>query len=61
MMDQATGELAERRLEHESGEAQAFYRGLAGGGLNVAHLFRGEAFDFLLRVPQSSFSRRLRV
>jgi len=28
MMDQATGELSERRLEHESGEAQAFYRGL---------------------------------
>jgi transposase len=28
MMDQATGELTEQRLEHESGEAQAFYRGL---------------------------------
>jgi transposase len=28
MMDQATGELVERRLEHESGEAQAFYRSL---------------------------------
>jgi transposase len=30
MLDQATGELIERRLEHESGEAQAFYRGLQG-------------------------------
>jgi hypothetical protein len=28
MVDQATGELVERRLEHESGEAQAFYRSL---------------------------------
>jgi len=28
MMDQDTGELVERRLEHENGEAQAFYRGL---------------------------------
>ena len=28
MMDDATGELLERRLEHENGEAQAFYRGL---------------------------------
>ena len=25
-MDEATGELTERRLDHESGEAQAFYR-----------------------------------
>jgi transposase len=30
MMDDATGELTERRLEHESGEARAFYRGLQG-------------------------------
>ena len=28
MMDDATGELVERRLEHESGEAHAFYRSL---------------------------------
>jgi transposase len=28
MMDQATGELVERRLEHENGEASAFYRNL---------------------------------
>jgi catechol 2,3-dioxygenase-like lactoylglutathione lyase family enzyme len=28
MMDQAAGELVERRLEHESGEAQAFYPSL---------------------------------
>jgi transposase len=28
MMDTATGELVERRLEHENGEARAFYAGL---------------------------------
>lgn len=28
MLDEATGELIERRLEHENGEAHAFYRGL---------------------------------
>ena len=30
MMDESTGELIERRLEHESGEADAFYRNLPG-------------------------------
>jgi transposase len=30
MMDEATGELIERRLDHQSGEAQAFYRNLQG-------------------------------
>ena len=30
MMDEATGELIERRLDHESGEAQAFYHNLEG-------------------------------
>jgi len=29
MMDTETGELTERRLEHENGEAQAFYASLA--------------------------------
>ena len=29
MLDTETGELVERRLEHESGEARAFYVGLA--------------------------------
>ena len=28
MVDEATGELVERRLDHESGEAHTFYRGL---------------------------------
>jgi hypothetical protein len=28
MLDDATGELTERRLEHENGEANTFYRGL---------------------------------
>jgi hypothetical protein len=32
MMEEATGELTERRLDHESGEAQEFYRNLAGWG-----------------------------
>jgi transposase len=31
MLDTETGELVERRLEHESGEARAFYTALAGG------------------------------
>ena len=30
MLDKETGELVERRLEHESGEARAFYAGLSG-------------------------------
>lgn len=30
MVDTLTGELTERRLDHESGEAHAFYRGLQG-------------------------------
>ena len=32
MLDTLTGELTERRLDHESGEAHAFYRGLQGPG-----------------------------
>ncbi len=30
MLDESTGELTERRLDHESGEAHAFYRSLQG-------------------------------
>jgi transposase len=30
MLDKETGELVERRLEHESGEARAFYAALPG-------------------------------
>jgi len=30
MLDAETGEIEERRLEHESGEARGFYAGLAG-------------------------------
>jgi hypothetical protein len=30
MMDEATGELIKRRLDHQSGEAQEFYRNLQG-------------------------------
>jgi len=32
MMDEATGELVERRLDHESGEAHSY-------GMNAATLF----------------------
>jgi transposase len=31
MLDTDTGELTKRRLEHENGEARAFYGGLVGG------------------------------
>jgi hypothetical protein len=31
MLHRETGELVERRLEHENGEARAFYTALAGG------------------------------
>jgi hypothetical protein len=30
MMNDATGELTERRLDHQSGEAHEFYRNLHG-------------------------------
>src|SRR5271154_7361693 len=30
MLEEATGELTERRLDHQSGEAEAFYRNLQG-------------------------------
>ena len=30
MLDEATGGLTERRLDHQSGEAEAFYRNLQG-------------------------------
>ena len=37
MLDAETGELVERRLEHESGEARAFYAGLAGRRRHRTH------------------------
>ncbi len=37
MLDKQTGELIERRLEHESGEARAFYSGLSAP-VPVAHV-----------------------
>jgi hypothetical protein len=45
MLDQETGELIERRLEHARGEAQAFYAGLAGPVL---------AHPIVFGVPHSS-------
>ena len=32
MLDTETGELMERRLEHDNGEARVFYAGSAGAG-----------------------------
>jgi transposase len=43
MLDEATGELTERRLDHQSGEAHAFYRNLQGPvrvGIEVTGPFR---------------------
>ena len=60
MMEEATGELTERRLDHESGEADAFYRNLQGpvrvgieGGWPT--LLHHPVEAYLLRVPHSSF------
>ena len=36
MLDTLTGELTERRLDHESGEAHAFYRGIQGPVQGIA-------------------------
>ncbi len=35
MLDPETGEVIERRLEHEGGEAQAFYAGLSGARVGM--------------------------
>jgi len=52
MLDEETGELVERRLEHENGEAHSFYRrvaqvnsGFAGAPCSVCE--RGEFHRFL--------------
>ena len=36
MLDDATGELTERRLDHQNGEAEAFYRNLHGAFRTLA-------------------------
>jgi len=51
MMDTATGELVERRLEHENGEARAFYASLpkpsrAGGAGFRLEFSGGPRFRF---------------
>jgi hypothetical protein len=33
MMDDSTGELTERRVDHQNGEANTFYRSLPGAAL----------------------------
>jgi hypothetical protein len=40
MVDKETGELIERRLEHESGEARAFYSDLAVPGAHFSRSLR---------------------
>jgi hypothetical protein len=39
MMDTETGELVERRLEHENGEARAFFASLASVRLALGYRF----------------------
>ena len=59
MMEEATGELIERRLDHENGEAHAFYRDLQGPvrvGIEATgplHWFERRIFR-LLRIPWHS-------
>jgi hypothetical protein len=44
MLDEETGELVERRLEHESGEARAFYTELG----RLAQVSAGQSIDRVL-------------
>ena len=59
MMDESTGKLVERRLDHESGEAHAFYRDLQGPvrvgieSTGPLHWFERRIFR-LLRIPWHS-------
>jgi hypothetical protein len=69
MVDEATGELVERRLDHESGEAHTFYRGLpkpvrvgieATGPLQWFERRRGGSFPLALaRFPGFTFNCKL--
>jgi len=54
MLDQETGELVERRLEHESREARAFYAALSGP-VRVGIEATGHTRWFERRVAHSSF------
>jgi len=53
MLEEETGELTERRLEHESGEARAFYASLQGP---VARLFAFFAKGGVVHLLQSHAS-----
>jgi len=44
MLDEETGELVERRLEHENGEARAFYAAPKGGGPSYREAKGGECY-----------------
>jgi hypothetical protein len=52
MLDRETGELTERRLEHENGEARAFYAALVGRAAQTI------ASILLPRVPRPSLLGR---
>ena len=63
MLDTDTGELVERRLEHENGEARAFYAALTGPvrvgieATGYTHWFEGRwpIQAVFCRVPHSKF------
>ena len=49
MLDSMTGEVVERRLEHESGEARAFYASLASPArVGMEATFNAQWFERLL-------------
>jgi len=50
MVDCETGEIIERRLEHENGEARAFYAGLPGPArVGMEAMFNAQWFERMLR------------
>ena len=49
MLEEETGELVERRLEHESGEARAFYAALEGKVRVGIEAPGGAAADFAIQ------------
>ena len=48
MLDSESGEMIERRLEHEGGEAQAFYAGLAGARVGMESTGYARWFERML-------------
>ena len=51
MLERSTGEIVRRRLEHENGEARAFYQGLSPGArVGIEATFPAHWFERLLGV-----------